>query len=254
MNDPILRKLKDPATVQDAWNTTFERWQCDGTADALEYLRKLRSNGFYLSYKSIQTHCWLPTILNQVVHLNGTTFLHNPMVRCFSDSVSFDIILGTIPPYNIDRIDIDVIDDLGQTDEGQKILNDLIELSDIIGCPVRISDHAEVKSTVPNTLISLINNERARTHPQCNGFTGSAGIKHSTRERIAFWRVQHQDQLIHFIDGNGKVNKDRIAELCEFFKNNLPNDLQNCFLKLSMREYVRNPVESKTTCLDDLRI
>jgi hypothetical protein len=252
MNDPILTQLKNPVDVQPSWTQTFARWQRDNALSSLDYLRRLRSKGFYLSFKTIQTNCWMPTILNQVIHLNGATFLNNPLVRCFSNEVSFDIVIGKEPPYHINRLDIDVIDDLGQTEKGQTILNDLIELSDIIGCPIRISDHAEIKSTVPNTLISLINNERARTHPQRNGFAGSAGIKHSTRERIAFWRVQHQDQLIHFINDKGKINKDRIEELCEFFKNNLPNDLQDCILKLTMKEYVRTPTILKKSSLSDL--
>ena len=251
MNDPILSQMKNAAEVQIAWDLCFEEWQKHGCVESLENLRTLRKNGYFLNYKSIHTGCWMPTILNQIVNLNGNIFINNPLVRCFSENVSFDLVLAKQVPYYIERIDIDIIDELGAQPRGQRTLNHMVELADHIGCAIRISDHAEIKSTIPNTLISLINDANAATFPQANGFTGEA-VERSTRERIAFWRVQHQEQVIHFINARGKVETGKIEELCEFFKNNLPNDLKNCFLKLSLREYIRAPTAVKKTILLDL--
>ena len=253
MNDPIFTILKDPVTSQYNWEQTFRRWGETGEKSSLDFLRTIRKDGFLLKFRSIEIKCWLPTILNQVVNLNGTTFLKSPLIRCIKDDVSFDIVLAKKSPYTIERIDIDVIEDLGSTTKAQRFLNDLMELSDYIGCPLRISDHAEVGSMVPCTLIALLNNQKAKTHPQESGFNG-ATIERSTREKIAFWRVQHQDQLIHFVNTKGRVDKTRIVELCAFFKNNLPNDLQKCILKLSLREYIRPPYKIKKYTFHDLCI
>ena len=168
MNDPIFTILKDPVTSQ-----------YNGEKSSLDFLRTIRKDGFLLKFRSIEIKCWLPTILNQVVNLNGTTFLKSPLIRCIKDDVSFDIVLAKKSPYTIERIDIDVIEDLGSTTKAQLFLNDLMELSDYIGCPLRISDHAEVGSMVPCTLIALLNNQKAKTHPQESGFNG-ATIERST--------------------------------------------------------------------------
>ena len=251
MNDPIFTRLKNQVTSQYNWDQTFRRWGETGEKSSLDYLRTIRKDGFRLSFKSIQINCWLPTVLNQVVHLNGKTFLKSPLIRCIEDDVSFDIVLSKKSPYTIERIDIDIIEDLGSTTKAQLFLQEIMNLSDHIGCPLRISDHAEVGSLIPCTLIALLNNQKAKAHPHQLGFEGVA-IELSTREKIAFWRVQHQDQLMHFINSKSKINKSRIDELCGFFKDHLPHDLQECILKLSLREYVRSPREVKKYSLNEL--
>ena len=248
----LLVQLKDPEKTQIDWDQTFKRWQEYQKQSSLDYLRTIRENGFKLSFKNIQINGWFPTILNQVVSLNGKTFLKNPIVKYIADTVTFDFVLKKVPPYYITRIDIDLIEELGSSDTAQTFLNDLVDLADHIGCAIRLSDHAEVKTMVPCSLISLVNNERARTFPQKMGFKGSANLTHSTRTRLAFLRVQHQNQLIHFINCRGEVKKDRLEELCNFLQNNLPNDLKNCVLKMSLCEYVRSPLKLKKTTLNDL--
>ena len=248
---------KDVDFVQSAWDQTFKHWQEYENRTSLDFLRTLRKNGFRLEFKNLKVDCWMPTITNQVVNLNlCKNFCTNPRIKCFQgkngEDLTFDIILHKTPPYNIQRIDIDIIEDLGKNDVGITFLNDLMDLADLIGCPLRISDHAQVGTMIPCTLIALINNERARSYPQKNGFKGPAPINKKTRDRIAFWRFQHQNQLMHFINERGKVNKGRIEELCQFFKEHLPNDLRDCVLKISLSEYIRSPYKIKNTSLTDL--
>ena len=234
------------------WDSTFARWQETCSTNSLDYLRIIRANGFLLSFKTIQMNCWCATILNQVVDLNGKTFQKNPRIKCFHEDLNFDIILTKESPYYIERIDVDIIDKLGHDDKAQQYLNDIIKMADTIGCPLRMTDHAEVRSMVPNSLISLINNARALTFPQTNGFRGCSEIDLRTRERIAFWRIQQQNQLIHFIDSRGKIKKNCMNELCQFFQEKLPHDLKEMVVKLSLTEYIRFPTKKKHTDLNDL--
>jgi len=250
---------KDIIQTQNEWDSTFKRWQLDQKQVSIDHLRTLRKNGFRLEFKSLKLTCWMPTILNQIVHLDGKkTFSIPPIVKCFQKggtddyNVTFDIILEKTPPYAINRIDIDIIEELGISSTAQMYLNDLMNLADHIGCPLRLSDHAEIGEMIPCSLISLLNNERAKTYPQNKGFRGKSCITRQTRSRIAFWRIQHQDQLFHFIKTNGKVNKHRIDELCTFFQDNLPDDLKKCVLKMTLSEYVRSPPVIRRVTLFDL--
>lgn len=253
----ILVQLKDCEKTECDWNQTFDKWQQTGKKSSLDFLRTLRNRGYELKFNSLRMSCWMPTILNQIVSLNGTTYLHNPRIKCFDvetdgDKITFDIILQKTPPYIIQRIDIDIIEELGNQETGVQQLTDIMELCNVVGCPLRITDHAQVGTLVPCSLISIMNNTRARTYPQKMGFKGSANIKKDTRDRIAFWRFQHQNQLMHFINCEGKVNKERLPELCAFFQDKLPRDLQDCILKMTLREYIRSPPEIKNTTLNDL--
>jgi len=254
---PVITLLKDYSKVHADWGQTFARWMSEKKQCSLDFLRTIREKCFLVHFKSLKMHCWFPTILNQIVLLNGKTFLKHPIIKCFmDDEVYFDIILHKHPPYHINRVDIDIIDKLGQEDSAKIFFNDLMELCDIWGCPLYMTDNAvvEIKSLVPCTLISLLNNKNARTHPQKHGFKGSSTIKRSTRERLAFWRFQHQDQLIHFINNRGKINQERSKELCEFLDEHLPHDLQQSVMKMTMKEYVRPPYELKRTYFSELCI
>ena len=253
---PVIILLKDLRTNHADWVQAFQRWQNNGKQISLDFLRTIREKCFLLNFKSLKMHCWFPTILNQIVLLNGSSFSNHPIVKCFmDDEVNFDIILHKYHPYSIHSLKIDVIDKLGQDISAQKFLHDLMELCDIWGCPLYMSDHAEVRALVPCTLVSLINNENARTHPQMHGFQGtSSEIKRTTRERLAFWRMQHQNQLMHFINSRGQINKERLNELCEFLAQHLPRELQQSVMKMTLKEYVRAPSTFKNNILPELCI
>jgi len=250
----ILTILKNMRDTKKIWDSTFARWQETCSTNSLDYLRIIRANGFLLSFKTIQMNCWCATILNQVVDLNGKTFQKNPRIKCFHEDLNFDIILTKESPYYIERIDVDIIDKLGSCDKAQQYLNDMVEISDTIGCPLRMTDHAELRSMVPCSLIALLNNSRARTFPQTNGFKSASSypLTKKIREHIALFRFQHQNQLIHFINGRGKINKDSIKSLCKFLKEKLPKKINDSVIKLSQSEYIRCPRELKQTTLNDL--
>ena len=246
--------INNPETIYFRWCDVFLLWQNSKDQKLLDLLKSIRENGFFLTFKSLRMKCWHATILNQVVILDGRSHIRSPIIKCFEENnnnISFDIILEKQYPYFINRIEIDIIEELGNSASALCDLHNITEIADEVGVPLHITDSAEITSMVPCTLINLLNNRNARTFPQKNGFKRTSAIDQSTRSEIAFFRFQHQNQLIHFINDKGRVNKDRLGELCEFFKNNLPDNLKKCILKLTLKEYVRTPIAMKKKTLND---
>lgn len=264
MNSTIrVVQLRDANAGADAWSALFAAWQhatntqADNRCQLLEQVFRLRGRGYELHIGAFEFEVWLPTILNQVVKLDGRSFLKCPRYRAFKSDAAFDIVCCPTPPYCVEYIDIDLVDEWGRTDTGERLFRAVLLLGEVFGVPVRLHDHAEVCSMLPKTFISFINNpERGRAAPNNYGFRRNASVANPrTKQAVAAitqWRIQHQVQLTHFICPNGKINKHRIVELSEFMQAHLPEDLQHFCTKLTLTEYVKCPKESKNVVFHTL--
>jgi hypothetical protein len=258
-----LVQLRDENTAADAWSALFIAWQhatnkkTDNQCQLLKQVFTLRGHGYELHIGEFKFEVWLPTILNQVVKLDGRSFFKCPRYRVFRTDATFDIVCSPVSPYYVEYIDIDLVDEWGKTENGERLFRAVLSLGEVFGVPVRLHDHAEVCSMLPTTFISFINNpERGRAAPNKYGFKRNASVSNPrTRQSVAAitrWRIRHQTQLMYFIGLRGKINKDRIAELSEFMQAHLPDDLRHYCTKLTLTEYVKCPKESKNIVFSTL--
>lgn len=263
-----IKRLKDPNATADLWIPLFASWQFatqhsegkeETCKELLEKLFETRSNGYELHVGDFKFSVWVPTVLNQVVRLDGRTFRKSqpPRYRAFHEEAAFDIVCNPRPPYCMEYLDIDLVDEWGKSERGEVLFRSLINIGESFGIPIRLHDHAEVCTMLPRTFISFINNpERGRAHPNNYGFRRKASSKNPrTKQMVAAitsWRIKHQPQLLHFIGANGKINKNRIAELSEFMQAHLPQDLCHFCTKLTLTEYVKCPKDAKQLIFDQL--
>lgn len=260
--EPTIQSLKNVVEATNKWTHAFSQWQSTSVVDSatsynllLKQLFELRSNAYALTCNGICFHAWLPTVLNQVVAFDGREFLKNPRYRCFHELASFDIVCNKTVPYAIQYIEIDMVEDWGTNSKKQfaeKLLKTILRIGDFFGVPVRMFDHACTGATMlPSTfLMMLCNPKTTSTHPKQYGFRRMQRENPKTRQtvlRLTQWRLEHAEQLVHFINPAGKLRPDRITELTLFLQDRLPADLQTFCTKLTLTEYIKIPKTLKRT-------
>ena len=262
-----LTCLKSIEETHNDWKPCFKAF-CESEHGSVAFhtlrdrLFRLRENAYRLRTNGYTFRVWAPTVLNQVVLLDGRTFSVHPMFRAIGRSANFDIICEKTPPYAVSYIQIDFIDYLGRTDESERWLQAILSLGGAYGVPTRMYDHAFLCDPtdgpyVPLTLCSFLNDpEYGVAYPMRWGFRqlSPAELRTSeTIEALVQWAAKHRVQLAHFIQTNGEINWSRRAEFGEFLVQHLPNRIRVLCERIHQTQYTKYPNERRCVSFEQVR-